>query len=148
MARLSFFLERDYRRRLEGLVAFLDQVLILTEAGYELSYGWEEASRILGHLFEGRAEGTFRDRLEQVAALAPADWRPWFAALWSLYREGGPLLPFLSALQEALRDRLRQEGEIYGRRLPFRLNLILLLFALPPLLALLFVPWLAALPPL
>lgn len=132
--RVAGFFYKSQRRETANLLSLLDRVLVGLECGLELGYVWQKA---------GGPEATelepFSNTLGRFAEQHPVAFaRPWFAGLSQLYREGAPLVPYFQAFAESLRDRLRREMENHDRELPFRLNIVLLIFSLPPVFVLLF----------
>ncbi|MBI1859379.1 MAG: hypothetical protein HYR96_00480 [Deltaproteobacteria bacterium] len=132
---------RSLRRK---LLNFFDTLDLYLACGYDLSFGWKEAARVMPMLtFTGES---LASHLGQISTeLAIPDFRRWFSVLEATYRSGAPLRPVVRAISESLRrDQIRDLDE-HCRLLPSRANILLLLFFLPPALALVFVPLLGAL---
>lgn len=121
MAGFLFSVKKS-RKELVSLLNRWEKTLVALECGLELGYAWEAAG--------GRRESCF-------TATHPLA-QTWLLGLADLHREGAPLVPYVLAFTGALRDHLRREMEDHERTLPFRLNLILLVFSLPPVFVLLF----------
>ena len=121
---------RRRRRADRECLRFLQFLLVLLEHGYELNYAWSVAARELPE-FSGLSHSTRQ--------------RVWWEGLEELRRSQSPLVPYLRAWTNQLSESLISEMEEHGRALPTRLNLVLILFNLPPLFILLFGPLLLSL---
>lgn len=135
--------------RLE-LWRFLGAVSLLLECGYDLSFAWDEAfHRLRGDLSPElrRALGGSRPLARRLrrARFPLASERAWLCVLAELHASGAPVRRTLSAWREALLRAHERELAAFSRTLPLRMNLILLLFFLPPALLALMAPLLFAL---
>jgi hypothetical protein len=149
---MSVLLNRRRARR--DLTLFLDGLTLYVTAGFELGYAWSE----VGALVEGEIEPSLVSwlRISEPSALPaqlikleagypdPAH-RLWFGLLRELYDQGAGLTEPLSAFSAVLREEERRDLEAFGRALPTRINLLLMVFFLPPTFLLLFLPLLFAL---
>lgn len=134
------FLLRRRRRELARWLRFLQEIGVFLDCGYELGYAWERLSK------RDLPNGSIHAELQRLAREGePIELRPWFEGLAVLQRSGSALIPYLTAFTQRLSDELRREMDRHVRSLPLRLNVLLLLFCLPPLLALIFTPLLSAL---
>lgn len=153
MALKPLLLTRAGRQGRRDLILFLDLVLGLLLAGFELSYAWEKAFQALkdelakGPVFEvlelahGERFGAF---LQKLAISYPAaSHRIWFGVLAELSDQGAALGPTLSAFIHALRDEQERDWQVHLRSLPTKNSIVLALCFLLPALALIFVPLLA-----
>ena len=152
MERLEILLKRAARRRRQELAQFLESVSLFLDAGFDLSYAWPEAFRSLGARLDPWLAGllevphgeTPSATLRRLARNYPEpSHRIWFLVLQELYESGAPLREAMRASAQALRAEHARDLEAHCRTLPTRANVILLLFFLPPTLALLFLPLLS-----
>lgn len=132
---------RSNRRARRELIVFLETVLVFLDAGFELGFSWNAAAGLSAFPAKDFPSEAFQERLSHWASDYPdPEARAWFAALLELYRGGGPLIPFFTAWVAHWREGLMRQMEGHARTLPLRLNLLLLIFCLPPVFFLLFTP--------
>jgi hypothetical protein len=149
-----FFLKATRRRERRNLIHFLQGLSLLVTAGYDLSFAWPEAIQMVrGDLDEDwvdelhwSGEPGLAAHLDTLSVCyRDQRHRPWFGVLKDLYIQGGGLGEAISAVADTLRDEQKRDLDGHLRELPIRLNLLILLFFLPPSLLLLFVPLLLSL---
>ena len=149
MEGIHFFLRPKARRRWRrDLIRFWDGLALHLRVGYELGYAWREtlsASQFMlpafrDRLLPGEEEST-RDCLARLTASFPfSEYRLWFSILGELYAQGAGLTDVVEGIAASLRREQERDLEAHCRTLPTRANIWLLIFFLPPALALLFVP--------
>lgn len=131
-----------------SLLRFLECVSLFILAGYDLSFAWHEATATLSPQIQtpvGKGEG-FGERLLDLSRHYPlVARRVWFRALHDLYTQGAPLSEALDGVTRALRLDQEVALEAFTRDLPLRVNVLLIVWLIPPTLWLLFWPLLGAL---
>ncbi len=134
------------------LIQFLQILLLYLQAGYELKLAW---LRALSELSDKKRKslfslqlpefGTLYEHLDFLAQRQGHDEKHWWRVLYELYGKGAPLVPALKNFVDTLvvqdqADWIRRE-----RQLPLKMNVILIVFFLPPTLLLFIVPLVLAL---
>jgi hypothetical protein len=149
MAGLKFLLERRVeRRRRSRLLSFTQGLSLYLQVGYDLHYSWQKMMEVRGLEMEDClrldvSEG-IATRLGILSEEYPAEeHRLWFSVLSDLYRAGGGLAPAVLAISTHLRREQERDLEAHCQTLPTRMNVVLILFFLPPTLLLLFYPLVA-----
>lgn len=152
LSRVALSLTRERRRLRLELWRFLGAVAILVESGFDLGYAWDEA---LGAATEGLSPtlrrllshgGPLSRRFRRLSRRFPLpEQAAWFAILGELQATGAPVRQGLAAWRSALRREHDRDLDRFGKALPLRMNLVLLLFFLPPALLSLIAPLLFAL---
>jgi hypothetical protein len=134
------------------LLQFLDALSLYLQAGYDLAYGWPETHRALEAELcpalakELRAAGGVDGEgilalLSRLALSYPeAGHRLWFSVLKELYASGAGLGDAVRAMANSLRQEHYRDLDAHCRNLPTKINVLVLLFFLPPALLLLFTP--------
>lgn len=144
------------RKQREELILFLDALSLFLLVGYDLSYSWNASFHVVGAMLSPsmKQQLGFDEENEQDASitsrlLALSDtfsichYRFWFRTIRELYVTGASLSGPLAAISDALRKDRERDLEHHFRNLPSRLNIIMLVFFLPPTFLLLFIPlWL------
>lgn len=152
MANDSKHLKGCQRKQLKrALILFLETLEVYLRAGFEISFAWPECHAALTPEVEcpffselalkTNAQESFAESLQRLSLKYPnPSARPWFGILAELYGAGAPLADAVLALADTLRREEARELEATLRALPARVNVILLLFFLPPALLLIFAP--------
>lgn len=144
----SILLKNKKKRQLRrDLLTFLDVLSLYLTVGYDLAYAWPETSQMLrqqGYLsllsWEPKS-GSLHEWLQKLEENFPVEgYRFIFASLKQLYGRGAPLSPVVKAFSKYLRRELERDFERHLRDSPVRANACLMIFFLPPTLALLFLP--------
>lgn len=143
--------ERSLRRE---LILFLDLLELYISVGYDLAFAWQETLNHLkgsAHLnlnqtgtksWEGQGLLHHLKYLEQEFPIVR--YRFAFTGLVQLYSRGGALTPFIQSFSRFLRQELERDLSAYIRDCPTRANVLMILFFLPPALALLLFPLIQA----
>lgn len=136
--------KREYRR---GLIYFFESLSLYLKAGFSLSYCWGETLRALKGAIPQELEIELRGG-EQVLGVMESlgevlenlkcnchieSYRMWFAVLSDLYVSGASLTRPVESLVLALRREQEAELEAHCRSLPLKVNIVLILFFLPPI---------------
>lgn len=143
--------ERQYRH---GLICFFDALSLYLKAGYSLGYSWFETLRVMNpylslevaHDLRGgselfKEEGDVTDILKHLAVTCRiVPYRMWFSVVLKLYESGAQLIQGVDAVTTTLRREQERDFESHCRALPTKVNVILMLFFLPPTFLWLFVP--------
>src|SRR5262249_23297837 len=146
---VRMLLLREARQRRAKLLHFFEALSAYIQCGYDLSYAWYSHLEPILDLeldLKSDQKDRARDRelardLEELANQYPdPSHRLWFALLARLYSEGAPLEDAVLAAVQALQREHLVDLESHCRTLPYRLNLRILLFFLPPTFLLLFFP--------
>lgn len=155
MENFGFLLNRKVKKaRLwrHQLLQFLDALSLYLQAGYDLAYGWTETHRALetelcsGLEKELRTGGGLAGEgilalLSRLARSYPEPGhRLWFSVLKELYTSGAGLSDAVRAMANTLRQEHYRDLDAHCRNLPTKINVLVLLFFLPPALLLLFTP--------
>lgn len=144
----SILLKNQKRRQLRrDLLTFFDVLSLYLAVGYDLAFAWPESSRLLGQQeslsvlsWEPR-KGSLQEWLHQTEKSFPIEeYRFIFASLKQLYGRGAPLSPVVKAFSKYLRKEFERDLERHLRDAPARANICLIVFFLPPTMALLFLP--------
>lgn len=134
------------------LLQFLDALSLYLQAGYDLAYGWAETHRALetelcpGLGTELRAGGGIDGEgilalLSRLGLSYPEPGhRLWFSVIRELYSSGAGLSDAVRAMANTLRQEHYRDLDAHCRNLPTKINILVLLFFLPPALLLLFTP--------
>ena len=134
------------------LMQFLDALSLYLQAGYDLAYGWPETHRALkaelcpglGKELEFSRGGEEEGILALLSRLAmhypDPGHRLWFSVLKELYSSGAGLGEAVRAMASHLRHEHYRDLDAHCRNLPIKINVLVLLFFLPPSLLLLFTP--------
>jgi len=149
MENFEFLLKRRRRLLRRDLIGFLDALSLQLQVGYDLAYGWPETLAALDSQL-GPDMRTFLRPLDDEAMSAtltrlagayPVEaHRHWFHALLDRYVSGASVLESVRAIATYLRKEQERDFEAHCRTLPSKLNVLLILFFLPPTFLLLFVP--------
>lgn len=148
MVDFSILLTRKERRWRRELGLFVEALSLQLAAGFDLGYGWSEALASLReeisaeHLawLSPEGEGPVRSLTRLAKEYPVSGARVWFAALRDLYASGAALGPAVGAMATYLRKEQEAALEEHCRELPTKINVLLILFFLPPTFLLLFVP--------
>lgn len=135
------------------MLMFVQALALHLQAGFDLVTSWRQSLELLDGLLtkEERlalflgAEESLSSRLRALGEGKDAHLAVWFGLLAELHSTGASLVPAVTAFAQALRGRERLQAEACARELPGRINLLVLLFFLPPALVLLFAPLLTEL---
>ena len=143
----SVLLNKRKKRQLRrDLLFFMDLLNLYLSVGYDLSYAWPETHRLcteksLWMLRWLPKDGSLNDWLRGLEKTFPIESHRFvFGTLQQLYARGAPLTPAVKAFAHFLRKEFERDLEKHLRDCPVRANLCLMLFFLPPTLALLFLP--------
>lgn len=142
---------RQYRH---GLICFFDSLSLFLRAGYSLGYSWPETLKSLDGLLASEVrddlqggmkvlseEWEVAETLNQLATSCRIEpYRLWFALILKLYENGAQLIRGVEAVTTALRREQERDFEAHCRSLPTKVNIILMLFFLPPTFLWLFIP--------
>ena len=150
MAFLPVFLKvRKRRRHRDQLIAFLESLCLFLWSGFDLSFAWAEAYKDVTELLDPELAGwllprpqeTTSDRLQRCSRDFPYPGeRVWFRALYQLYSQGAPLSEAFHSMAAQVREEKQRDQEAFLKALPLKVNLLLLLWLVPPLFACLFWP--------
>jgi hypothetical protein len=149
-----FWKKWEERRNRQALIQFFDALSLYLRAGFALSYSWPETLQALGPVLPDllRAElgshsleaettesvGDVLNRLKLNCRFAPH--RLWFGVLAELYSSGTSLVQPVQAIAGTLRKEQHAELENHLRVLPVKVNVVLMVFFLPPTFLWLFGP--------
>lgn len=138
-------LERRARRR--DLIRFLEALALFLQCGFDLSYSWPTAiggaESVPEPLRDTAGEGMAAHLTRLSETYPDPEHRLWFSVLRQLYEQGAGLTDAVLAIGSTLREEQNRDWERHCRTLPTKINVLLILFFLPPTLVLLFVPLLA-----
>jgi hypothetical protein len=156
LRRLSqpFYRQWQQRKYRYGLICFFDSLTLYLKAGFSLSYSWPETLRALEETFSAELLGDLRGPKTESWAerdlggllldlknnCRNVSYRMWFGILWELYSSGAQLTHGVEAVTTALRREQEREFEMHCRALPTKVNIVLILFFLPPTFLWLFIP--------
>lgn len=148
MESVSFLLKNRSRRERKELIQFTDALSLHLQAGFDLAYSWPKTLEGLAHDLSAATrerlapkEAGMSELLGKLAQSYPAPrHRVWFAAICDLYSSGAALNQAVSAMADSLRKEQEIDLEAHCRILPTKINILLLLFFLPPAFLLLFAP--------
>lgn len=139
------------------LVRYLEWVLLYLSAGYELGFAWEQTRlqvplELIPELLpflesaESQSGHSISKRLRWFSEHLPYDeMRMWFGAIEKLYQSGAGLSGPLRAAIRTLRNSEAQDLEQHLRALPGKVNVLMLIFFIPPTLVLMLLPLLLGL---
>ncbi|MFM8269730.1 MAG: hypothetical protein ACKN9V_06025 [Pseudomonadota bacterium] len=138
----SVLLKTKAKRRLaRRLLLFFEMLGLYVSAGYDLSYAWIEAVDSSEIFAQPNAHESMNDILRELEnKFQLSNYRFTFSVLRQLYSRGASLGPALQSFSRTLRRDLEREIEGHLREAPIRANISLLLFFLPPALALVIIP--------
>lgn len=142
---------RSYR---QGLIYFFEALSLHLRAGFSLSYSWSEVLLALGEALpsqltrdlsfrvtdSGYPEGIREVLLRLQGNKNIATHQMWFSVLAELYDTGAGMAQSVEAVGDALRREQDRELEAYCRTLPMKINVVLILFFLPPTFLWIFAP--------
>ncbi len=149
LATFELSLKRQRRRALYDLFNFFDVVSVYLMVGYDLSFSWPQVIRVIASQMksqvlsdlspkEQESMGTCLKRLSSSFQIEP--YRIWFSILKELYEKGAGLVEPMGAIAASLRSDYLRDLETHSRTLPTKIQILLLIFFLPPALLVLFVP--------
>ncbi|MFM8316415.1 MAG: hypothetical protein ACKOA8_19215 [Deltaproteobacteria bacterium] len=149
LTRIKIFSSQKWRKRKyrRGLIYFFESLSLYLKAGFSLSYCWGETLRALKGEIPEELENELRgggqmlgveESLGQVLENLKNNchiesYRMWFAVLSDLYISGAGLTRSVEALVMALRREQEVDLEAHCRSLPLKVNIVLILFFLPPI---------------
>lgn len=146
--------QKDERCLRRELILFFDLLELYISVGYDLSFAWQETLfhfKSLSHLdFNPTVTNNWEDQgllhhLKRLEQTFPVErYRFGFTGLVQLYSRGGALTPFIQSFSRFLRQELERDLSGYLRDCPTRANVLMILFFLPPALALLLIPLIQA----
>lgn len=132
------------------LIHFFDALSLYLQAGYDLSYSWPETHKALvaemtptlkEALSPSKAEEGMVHVLTRLCENFPiVCHRMWFSILKELYVNGAGLNEAVAAIGATLRKEHERDLESHFRNLPTKINVLLLIFFLPPTMLLIFAP--------
>lgn len=142
------------RRYRQGLIRFFEALALYLKAGFALSYSWAETFKTLeSNLTEDLRcdlKGTSGEETDEFSATTTlktlrdqcriAPYRMWFGVLLELYETGAQLTQGVEAVVLSLRREQERELEAHCRSLPVKVNVVLMVFFLPPTFLWIFVP--------
>ena len=150
MEYLEVLLNTKRKRRVRhGLLQFFETVGLYLHAGYDLGYAWPESLEALkGAMPQGLREELSKksgeSMHETLVRLARGfnvrEFRVWFSVIQELYESGAGLSACASSIAGTLRSDHLREWEEHLQKLPSKVNILVLLFFLPPTFLLLFYP--------
>lgn len=149
-----FWKKWEQRRARRGLIQFFEALSLYLRAGFALSYSWPETLKSLGphlpHLLraelssqslEAGTEESVGDILNRLkSGCCIASHRMWFGVLAELYDSGTSTIQAIQAISQTLRREQEAELETHLRVLPLKVNVVLMIFFLPPTFLWLFGP--------
>ncbi len=149
MERFRFLKTKEKREARHGLVQFFEALFMNLSSGFELSYAWRETLSILSkelppflskelELVESESFSVLLDKLG--SSYSSVEHRIWFQTISELYQSGAGLTEAVRGVALTLRKEHERDLENHIRALPTKLNVCMLLFFLPPTLAVLFFP--------
>lgn len=134
---------KEARQKRKELLLFFDLLGLYVSAGYDLSYAWSEAIQSTGLFLTKESNQSINSFLKYLENhFVPQEYRFTFKVLRQLYQRGATLSPAIQAFSRTLRRDLERDIEGHLRTAPTRANICLLLFFLPPALALVVFPFL------
>lgn len=160
-----FLLLREHRRLTRDLSHFLEAMSLYLQAGYDLSYAWPMAVKILGSGISTKMQtllslepqaletptssetydaptGLIGARLQKLGKFYPVfGHRLWFLVLRELYIDGAGLRQPVLSMAHTLRNELKRELEEHCRKLPSKVNILMVIFFLPATLFLFLAPF-------
>jgi hypothetical protein len=121
---------------------------LYVSVGFDLAYAWSKTLENLHDDFQkdfcewaNVKEDSFSRFLLSAADSIPyGEWKVWFESLHELYMGGLAQREFLEAFSENLQEEQSRELETHVRTLPQKINILLILFFLPPVFFLLMAP--------
>ena len=140
---------REQRRYRHEMILFFHSLSLYLVAGYDFNSSWELVSesllrgmsRPLRDCLKISQGGVLSDVFRSVQVSFPIQGiRPWLGVLGQFYENGTELVSAIRQLTELLEAEQAMDMENHQRCLPTRLNLILIVFFLPPALMLLMTP--------
>lgn len=148
MANLEILLKRKERRWRRELILFVEALSLHLSAGLDLGFSWPETLASLACEISPELRAWLDPEEESVGRLLNrlagdypfSEHRLWFAALRDLHGSGAALGQAVSAMAAFLRREQEAALETHARELPTKINVLLLLFFLPPTFLLLFLP--------
>ncbi|NBX67524.1 MAG: hypothetical protein EBR01_01020 [Proteobacteria bacterium] len=137
---------RIERKNRAGLIHFFDALLLYLQAGFALSYGWQEVLKasegslpvdLAGILsYQACESGELEsiqdvlERLQQEEIVA--SHYVWFSVIFELYKSGSGLTRGVESISKYLRNEQIRDLESHCRTLPTKVNVCLMFFFLPP----------------
>lgn len=154
VSKIIFWKKWEQRQVCRGLIQFFEALALYLRAGFALSYSWPETLKSLGPTLPQslRAElsprpleagteesvGHILNRLK-LECCVPSHC-VWFGVLAELYDSGTSLVQATQAISQTLRRELETDLETHLRVLPIKVNVVLMVFFLPPTFLCLFAP--------
>lgn len=136
------------------MLTFVHALALHLQAGFDLATSWRNSLSLLEpvlsrdelHRLSFPPDLGLSARLRKLAS----DWpnpnhRMWFALISDLSNSGASLVPAVNAFAQTLRQEAKLRQEAQARALPSRINILVLVFFLPPAMLLLFAPLLSEL---
>ncbi|MBI4403042.1 MAG: hypothetical protein HY537_02705 [Deltaproteobacteria bacterium] len=140
---------KRHRRLRKELSHFFHSLSLFFLAGYDMAYGWPETLKLLNSELSEDLKQWLKlpdaeslvSLLERLAMQFPVtSCRTWFSVLRELYVSGSPLNEAVGNIALTLSEEHLRELDCHCRTLPTKINILMLLFFLPPVMILLFVP--------
>lgn len=157
MASFSLSVKTEERRERRAFIRFLDLLGLFLSAGYELTHAWETSAEILnqedGSLTSKNMKKVFQPPTHGMKELLQTlsedsklgNYQRWFQVIQTLYLQGAGMVEVVEGLRGTLQAEEKNDLESHLRRLPTKLQVVLILFFFPPTVILLILPLLTTL---